>query len=298
MNPVSGGTNKSAWETGIRDYFRDSPHRFEIYNTNGENDKESLRYWINTWAPDKVVAVGGDGTLKLAAEVLLHSDIPLAVFPAGSANGMAREIGMPADLGECLKVLFEGEAKRTDIIRINEEHICLHLSDIGMNAQLVKYFEENDVRGKIGYAREVFKVLWRKRLMYVTLEKGSMKFQRNAFMVVMANASMYGTGAKINPIGNLHDGLFEVVVLRKLSILELFKMLFLNRPFNPEKTELFQADSLTLEVRKRAYFQIDGEYMGKTNKVTAKIEKQSLLLIFPREHEQPREEQLLKEEAI
>lgn len=298
LNPVSGGKSKVSWESGIRDYFHESPHKFEIYNTNGDNDIESLRYWIQTWQPDKVIAVGGDGTLKLAAEVLLHSDIPLAVFPAGSANGMAREMGMPADLEECFKVLFEGETRRTDIIRINNKHICLHLSDIGMNAQLVKYFEENDVRGKLGYAREVFKVLWRKRLMYVKIQKGSITLLRNAFMVVLANASMYGTGAKINPIGNLHDGYFEVVILRKLSLMELFKMLFLNRPFNPEKTELLQADSLIMEVKNKAYFQVDGEYLGKTTKVEAQIEKQSLLLIFPKTYTEENETQSLQEEAF
>ncbi|RYZ51808.1 MAG: diacylglycerol kinase family lipid kinase [Sphingobacteriales bacterium] len=284
MNPVSGGKNKGTWETAIRDYFRDSPHKCEIYSTNGENDAESLRYWVDDWKPDKVVAVGGDGTLKQAAEILLHKNIPLAVFPAGSANGMARELQMPQSAEECFKVLFEGEARPTDIIRINERQICLHLSDIGLNAQLVKYFEENDVRGKIGYAREVLKVLWKRTLMNVRIKKGDETIVRNAFMVVLANASMYGTGARINPMGDLHDGLFEVVILRKLSLTELFKMLFLNRPFNPKKTEVLQADLVSLDIRKRAYFQIDGEYLGKTTRVTARIEKAALMLIFPPGH--------------
>lgn len=225
--------------------------------------------------------MGGDGTLKLVAEVLLGSDIPLCVFPAGSANGMARELKMPANIDDCWPVLFEGEAKRIDVIKINGSNICIHLSDIGLNAQLVKYFEENDVRGKIGYAREIFRVLWKKRLMQLTITKGSTTLLRNAFMIVMANASMYGTGAKINPIGDLHDGLFEVVILRKLSLTELLKMLFLSRPFNPQKTELLQADKLTIEVRKKAYFQVDGEYLGKTKKVDAQIERDALLMMFP-----------------
>jgi diacylglycerol kinase (ATP) len=281
LNPVSGGKSKSNWETGIREYFRASDNKYEIYNTSGHNDLESIKYWIETWGPDKVIAVGGDGTLKLVAEALLGKDIPLCVFPAGSANGMAREIKMPLTLEDCMGVLFNGEAKHTDIIRINGEHICLHLSDIGMNAQLVKYFEENDVRGKIGYARGILRVLWNRELMQIRIKKSGDNLERAAFMVVLANASVYGTGARINPVGDLHDGLFEVVILRKLSLTELFKMLFLNAPFNPEKTELLQADSLTIEVRKRAYFQVDGEYLGKTQKVSAQVERNALLLLFP-----------------
>lgn len=281
LNPKAGGKHKANWETGIRQYFKASAHKFEIYNTTGKNDLESICFWLLDWKPDKVVAVGGDGTMKLVAQALLGTNIPLCIFPAGSANGMARELNMPKHIEDCWQVLFHGTVRGTDIIRINGNEVCIHLSDIGLNAQLVKYFEENDVRGKLGYAKEVFRVLWRKRLMQLSITKGSVTLMRNAFMVVVANASMYGTGARINPIGSLHDGLFEVVILRKLSLLELLKMLFLNRPFNPKKTELLQAESLTIEVKKKAYFQIDGEYLGKTRKVHAQIERGALQIIFP-----------------
>ena len=283
LNPVAGGRHKADWESGIRDYFRQLPFKFEIYNTTGRDDRESLRYWIKSWNPDAVIAVGGDGTVKLVAEAILLSNIPLCIFPAGSANGMARELKMPATLEECCRILLTGEARPVDVIRINGDNICIHLSDIGMNAQLVKYFEENDVRGKLGYAREIFRVLWKKRLMELSITRGNSTLLRNAFMVVLANASMYGTGARINPLGDLNDGLFEVVILRKLSLTELFKMLFLNRPFNPDKTELLQADRLSIAVKKSAYFQVDGEYMGKTRTVSAQIERSALRLIFPPE---------------
>jgi YegS/Rv2252/BmrU family lipid kinase len=285
INPVAGGKSKVNWEAGIRDYFKRSPHAHEIYNTTGNGDIGSIKYWIDNWKPNKVVAVGGDGTLKLVAEALLGSDIPLCIFPAGSSNGMARELKMPMDLEECITVLFEGTAKRTDVIRINHSNICLHLSDIGINAQLVKYFEERNVRGKLGYARGILRVLINKRLMEVRIKRGETAIRRTAFMVVLANASMYGTGARINPIGDLHDGLFEVVILRRLSLTELLKMLFLDAPFNPQKTELIQATSLTIEVKKKAYFQIDGEYLGKTKRITAQVEKQALMLMFPPEKE-------------
>lgn len=281
VNPVSGSRKKWNWETGIRDYFKNIPHRFEIYSTTGKDDSESLKYWIETWKPDKVVSVGGDGTLRLVSEILLGKNIPLCIFPAGSFNGMARELRMPSDPETCWKILFNGIPKQVDVLRINGKNLCIHLSDIGLNAHLVKYFEENDMRGKLGYAKEVFRVLWKKRLMEVTIKKGDEVYRRQAFMVVLANASMYGTGARINPLGKLDDGFFEVILLRKLSVLELLKMLFLNRPFNPEKTEIVQAESLSIEVKKKAYFQIDGEYLGKIKNVDVRIEKQVLTLIIP-----------------
>lgn len=283
MNPVSGGRSKNNWETAIRDFFRESPHNCEIYNTSGQNDQESIKYWIENWQPDRVVAVGGDGTVKTAAEALIHTGIPLCIFPAGSANGMAREVRMPAGTEDCFRVMLEGAARPIDVIWINDKTLCIHLSDIGLNAQLVKYFEENDVRGKIGYAKEVLRVLWRRRLIRVSITKDNATISRSAFMVVLANASVYGTGAKINPIGDLQDGLFEVIILRKLSVTELLKMLFLNKPFNPNKTEMLQAERVTVEVSNKAYFQVDGEYLGKTRRITAKSERGALMLVFPPE---------------
>ncbi len=64
----------------------------------------------------------------------------------------------------------------------------------------------------------------------------------HAFMVVLANASKYGTGAVINPEGIIDDGIFEVVIVTKLSFIELLKMLFRPKQFNPEKIEIFHAN--------------------------------------------------------
>lgn len=280
INPISGGDAKQDWEQYVQDFFRDSIHQIEIYNTNGSDDMESLRYWVNVWQPDKVTAIGGDGTLKLCAEVLLGTGIPLCIFPAGSANGMARELRMPTDIEGCLQVLMNGVAKPTDIMRVNEL-VCVHMADIGINAQLVKYFQANKLRGKLGYAKELFRVLWKRRQIEVSIKNGADTIYRTAFMVVIANASTYGTGARINPIGNLHDGIFEAVILRKLSITELFKMLFYNKPFNPNKTEIVQASSLMVTVKKKIYFQVDGEYIGKTKKLSVRVEQGALLLIMP-----------------
>lgn len=281
LNPVSGGRSKAEWEASIRDYFQHVPHTYELYLTTGNNDKPSIIHWIKSWQPDRVVAVGGDGTLKIVAEVLMQFDIPLGILPAGSANGMATELGIPADVSECLNIITGGNAKKIDIIRINNKDICLHLSDVGMNAQLVKYFEENGWRGKLGYARGLLRMLMNKKLMHLRIETETDAVIRDAFMVVLANARVYGTGALINPDGKLDDGIFEVIVIRKLSFVEFFKIFFRTRNFNPDKIEIIRAREVIIEIKKKAYFQIDGEYKGKTKAVSAKVEKQAIAIMLP-----------------
>ncbi|RYD57181.1 MAG: diacylglycerol kinase family lipid kinase [Sphingobacteriales bacterium] len=281
LNPVSGGRSKAEWESGIKNYYKDTEHTYELYLTNGQNDRSSLTHWIESWKPDRVVAVGGDGTLKLVAEILASNEIPLGILPAGSANGMARELGLPASLEACLDIIMGDNIRKIDTIKINGKDTCLHLSDIGLNAQLVKYFEENGWRGKLGYARGLLRVLINKKVLHVRIETEQESLIRDAFMVVLANARMYGTGAMINPKGNLEDGVFEVIIIRKLSISAFMKILFRTRNFNPDKIEILPAKSVVIEVKKKAYFQIDGEYKGQTKAIKAEVQKQVLPIMLP-----------------
>jgi len=282
INPISGTKAKIAWEPAIRNYFVNLLHSFDFFLLNGKDDATSLKYWIEKLQPERVIAVGGDGTVSLVAEQLLGTKIAMGILPAGSANGMAKELDIPVDVAAALDIILNGDIKPCDAIRINNKKICLHLSDLGVNAQLVKYFEQGSLRGKLGYALKVFKVLWRKRMMDVTIKTNKEEIKRKAFMVVIANASKYGTGALINPEGNLHDGLFEIVVVRRISFISVLKMFLNFKRFNPKKVELFQAESAVITTTKKSHFQVDGEYLGKVNNVKAEILKSQLKLILPR----------------
>lgn len=281
INPISGGKEKHDWEAGIREYFKEESHSIEIFLLSGKDDKISIQHHIDSVKPDRVVAVGGDGTVKLLAEILKETPIPLGIIPAGSANGMAKELNIPAKLEEALFVITDGLSHKIDLIRINEEELCIHLSDIGLNAMIVKYFESSKKRGMWGYGKAVFRVMWEKQKMKVTIKTDDQVIKRNAYMVALANARKYGTGANINPEGDVADGKFEVVVVRKLNVFEICKAIFTNKSFDGDKIEVFPTKNLELQCHRKAYFQIDGEYMGKINSVKARILPQILNVMIP-----------------
>ena len=281
INPGSGTKSKIQWEPVIRDYFQNHHHTFDVFLLTGKDDATSLKYWIENLQPDRVIAVGGDGTVSLVAEQLLGSDIAMGILPAGSANGMAKELNIPVQADAALDIILHGEIRPCDAIRINDKEICLHLSDLGFNAQLIKYFDQGNLRGKLGYFLQVFKVLWRKKKMYVTIQTDREEIKRKAFMVVIANASLYGTGALINPEGSVHDGLFEIVIVRRITFFSVLKMFLHFKRFNPKKVELFKAQSAILTTVKKVHFQVDGEYLGKVNNLKAEILKSQLKLILP-----------------
>ncbi|MFL5809309.1 MAG: diacylglycerol/lipid kinase family protein [Flavisolibacter sp.] len=282
INPVSGGKEKHNWEASIREYYKDRSHNIEFYLLTGKNDKISIQHHIERINPDRVIAVGGDGTVKMMADILKETQTPLAILPAGSANGMAKELEIPAEIETALEVVTEGECKKIDIIRINEEHICIHLSDMGLNAMMVKYFEKSKKRGMWGYGKTMFRVLWEKQKMKVTIKTDSAEVKRNAYMVTIANARKYGTGANINPDGDVADGKFEVVVVRKLNLAEICKAIFTHRSFNKDKIEVFPTKNVEISIHHKAYFQIDGEYLGKTKSVQARVLPQILNVMLPR----------------
>jgi YegS/Rv2252/BmrU family lipid kinase len=280
INPVSGGKEKHDWEASIRNFFKGRPDSIEFYLLTGNNDKASIQHHIDRINPNRVIAVGGDGTIKLLADLLKETQISLGILPAGSANGMARELGIPLQAEQALEVIVDGECRKLDLIKINEEQICFHLSDIGLNALLVKYFEGSKKRGMWGYGKAIFKVLWKKTLMYVRIKTDTEEVKRKAFMVVIANAQTYGTGAIINPEGKLDDGMFEIVVVRKLNILELLKMLITHKPFHENRIEVFKTKTVEMHLRK-AYFQVDGEFLGKAICVKARILPRIINVVLP-----------------
>ena len=281
INPISGGKEKTDWEVAIRNYFNTKPQIAEYYHLNGSNDKASIKHYIERFNPTKVIAVGGDGTVKMLAEMVKETTIALGILPAGSANGMARELGIPNDVEGALKVIEMGKIQPIDAIRINEEQLCIHLSDIGINAMLVKYFENSPGRGLWGYGRAILRMLFEKRKMRVAINVDGKLIKRKAYMVTLANARMFGTGAIINPDGNIADGIFEIVIVRKINLLEVYKSIFTNKAFHPRRIEVFPAKNVELVSQRRVFFQVDGEYQGKTAKLKARILPGILNMLLP-----------------
>jgi len=279
VNPVSGRNNTN-WSELINDYFKSKPHVIQIYELTKNCNIETIKEQIKLFRPEQVVAVGGDGTIKLVAECLLNTDVKLGIFPAGSANGMAAEFKINAN--NALDVIAKGFSKKIHLTNINGE-LCIHLSDIGLNAYAMKRFKNQKVRGMWGYFIASLKVLMQNPKMEISMRIDKKVIKMEAEMIVIANATKYGTGAVINPVGRLDDDLFEVVVIKKISFQEVFKMVFTHREYDLDKTEVFQAASLSMHSRKKAHFQIDGEYLGKIQSLKVEIIPDALEVVVPEE---------------
>lgn len=281
INPSAGNT-RTDWGAVIQQYFSGTGHTIYLYNLPYPCHAGMIKEKIYEYQPDKVIAVGGDGTLKLVAESVRNMHIPVGVLPAGSANGMAKELNIPTVPPKALDVIVNGQVKKIDLIRINNE-LCIHLSDIGFNAFVVKTFETFNKRGMWGYIKAAWKVLWRHRHMQVTIAGDNQFIQRHAAMIVLANATKYGTGALINPEGQLDDGLFEVIIIKRMALSEIFKMMISKKPYDPKKVEFFKTSGVQVQSKHKVHFQVDGEYLGKIHSIRAEVLRGALEVVVPAE---------------
>lgn len=276
--------NKNAGRKKNIDYEKEISVVFpeaHFFSMDGKDLKARLVSEIKTLHPQTVVAVGGDGTLTFVADAINGTDISMGIIPAGSANGMARELDIPAELNSAIEIIQKGKVSDVDLIRINDEFICFHLSDVGLNAQLIKHFEEGNVRGKLGYFKALGKTLFRKKRLFVSVMTKDKEVTREAAMVLIANATKYGTGALINPLGNIHDGFFEVVIIKKINVLDVLKMFMKFKRFYSKQIEVHEARRIQIHSRKKMHFQIDGEYLGKVKEINAEIMPGALKVILP-----------------
>ncbi|WP_346237861.1 diacylglycerol/lipid kinase family protein [Niabella insulamsoli] len=280
INSTAGRKNTN-WSAEIESYFNEKDVELDFYELTSPVDCDALNNYIKNAKANKVIAVGGDGTVALVARFISGSDMALGIIPAGSANGMAKELLIPESVPQALDIIDQGAVTRIDTVLINDEHICLHLSDAGINAQLIRNFEAGDTRGKIGYLKVAWKTLVRRQVLKIEIKHNGSIVRRKAFMVVIANAGKYGTGAVINPVGEIDDGIFEVVVVKRLSFWPIMKMM-LSLGFDKKNIEIYQTDSVDIVSKSPVHFQVDGEYLGKVKKIAAVIQPHQIDMILPK----------------
>ena len=277
VNPLSGN-KKTDYKAEINSFFKEKSEKTEVFILPKNCRKEELKTIIQKINPQKVIAVGGDGTLKLVAECLLKTNTPIGIIPAGSANGMAKELDIPLNVKDALELTLTGHPKQIHAVLINNE-LCIHLADIGFNAHLIKKFDRFSTRGMFTYAKAAWQTFWLKNKMEVLFNFGNKTVKQKAVMVAIANATKYGSGLQINPDGELDDQLFEVILVKEYAVMEMVKIWISKLPWNPKNIEIFQTDSLTIRTKNKVHFQVDGEYLGKVNQIEAKLIPKAIWII-------------------
>ena len=214
-----------------------------------------------------IVSAGGDGTATLIANRLLESGKVLAVLPLGTANLLARDLGMPMDLDAAIDVLATAEVRRMDVGEVNGR-VFLHKVVVGtfpaMAAMREKVRAKAGLGSRIGFVRYLVRRLGRGRRMAVAIASPETagRIERVRAIAVANNAYDQGW-AKIFHRSRLDAGCLTLYALKALSVtdaLRLVAKMITGHWRDDEAVTIDTVHSVTLNARRSTLrVMIDGE---------------------------------------
>lgn len=284
VNPISGDTNKDLMVEKISKEISNRNFNKKIYYTTGKDDDKVIKRLLDSAIYSRVIVIGGDGTIGLVAEHLKKNDIVLGMIAGGSANGLAVNFGIPTDLEEQIKIAFSDSVLKIDTLYINEK-FGMHISDLGINAELIKNYDEGTIRGKLGYFIQSIPTLINSKYPFDFKIKANGKdYNKQGVLLALTNATKFGTGATINPDGKINDGKFEILIFKNLNIIEILKTIQDDPHLSSEFVEVISTDRATITSTEKIPFQIDGEYQGEVNRIEAFLEPRAICLAVPEDY--------------
>ena len=271
VNPISGNIDKSEIIEAALFFAAKENLEALLYETTGNNDIQKIKQLYLLHKPERIIIVGGDGTIKMVAEAMKKEDVIIGIIPAGSSNGLAVDLDLVTTLQENLIIAFLHDFLEIDVITINDK-ISIHLSDIGLNAELIKNYEKSAIHGKLGYALQTVTTLIEMAEPFqATIVANNQSMKCTARMIVIANSKKYGTGVVINPNGEMNDGKFELVIIKNLDLLIFGQILLGNIPLNSDDVEILSFNKAMITTNIPVSFQMDGEYCGTETELKIKI---------------------------
>jgi diacylglycerol kinase (ATP) len=282
VNPNSGeGVDREEILEKIAVSLNDSV--LDELETTGNNDSALIKDKLSEKEWSAVLVGGGDGTIKLAAEAMVDVNIPIGIIPLGSANGLARCLDI-LDVEDAISAVHLGKTIMMDKIEINE-HTCLHLSDFGLNAGMIRKFEEEEERGMLSYFRSSFRQLFEMKPYTFVIKINGEETETEARMLVIANGDKYGTGAIINPMGKMDDGKIEIIALNPEGFDDMVSLsfdLFRGTIHESELVRIWQCSKAEILNPDGAEFQIDGELIETPEKINIACKPRKISFFVPK----------------
>jgi diacylglycerol kinase family enzyme/membrane-associated phospholipid phosphatase len=224
----------------------------------------------------RVVAVGGDGTVGMVAGALIRHAPPtgavsLGVIPAGTANVMARELGISFDLDTAVRTAVEdGDTVTIDAIEAGERTVLTQVG-IGADALMIRHTKPEDRarRGRLAYMTTFLQRAFRHRPGRFSITADGTVIHARAWQVIFANAGIAGAppfqwGPGIDPT----DGVIDLCVYdvrRATDYLKLFWRVLLGRHRRDSSTRFFRVrEEARVECDRPVLIQGDGEILGRT----------------------------------
>ena len=282
INPISGVGKQKTIEKLIHLYLDKTQFDVEIQYTQRAKHAIAL---AKKNAPNFniIVAVGGDGSVNEIGKSLINTNTTLAIIPAGSGNGLARDLKIPMAMKKALLLINAGKTKPIDAIKINADYF-LGTAGVGFDADISWKFDEAPTRGLLTYIKIALKGFWSYKTQdYRVIYDGKEQLITKGMLVTFSNSKQYGNNVIISPHSKIDDGLVRLVAVQQFPLfyLPIFGYYLLSQQVDKFKfTTEFAAKKMTLK-NPNTKIHIDGEPIEMDNQLEIEVLPKSLKVIVP-----------------
>ncbi len=273
LNP-NAGTNSLQKRARIMTKLQSVPDS-KIWLTERSNHASELTKKAIKEGAERIIAIGGDGTINEVASTLLHSHIPLGIIPVGSGNGLARHLGIPFKFSEALDKAIYGDEITIDAGLWNEKpFFCT--AGIGFDAYVASHFAK---RGKRGFINYIYSTL----ICLSSYKSIIINGNEEIFSFTIANANQFGNNAYISPESDLQDGMLESIQVKSGSLFSLAILgisLFRKNLHKRSLATILSIKNLHIQTAIGLPYHLDGEsFVLETDQINIKILPASLQVI-------------------
>jgi len=220
---------------------------------------------------ERVIAVGGDGTVSEVASGVAHTPTAVAIIPAGTGNDCCRNLGIPSDPLAAGNLALRGAVQHVDLGEIQTGQgttYFVNVAGFGFDAEVAT--RANSMAklgsGTVPYVLGVLQALWRCSSPLMRLCVDARKVEQPVFLVAVGIGASYGGGMRIVPDAVIDDGLFDVCVIGAISRLEVLRLvpkMYSAGHRAHQAVEFFRCRELRAESTSRVRCQADGELVGE-----------------------------------
>ncbi len=241
--------------------------RVVLPDSHGEFDPDCL---IRRYADqvDRVIIGGGDGSLNQAAAALLETGLPLGILPLGTANDLARTLGLPLALSQACQVIAQGRVTAVDLGQVNHRYF-FNVASLGLSVRVTAHLRPDSKRrwGVFSYAIAALKAILRLRRMHATIRIGAEVRQVRTLQIAVGNGRFYGGGLAIAHDARIDDGrldLYSLEVRRHRDLLWLLPGLLQGRLPPCFTARCGPDDTIEILTRRPHRISCDGEILSCT----------------------------------
>lgn len=242
-------------------------------------------------ALDRLLVVGGDGTLSRVADFLLKRQAPpppLGLVPAGTGSDFARALGLPREPEAALARVLAAVPRPVDALELRAAdgrwRFVVNIASAGISGQVDEAVNALVHRGRTAYLGATLGALLRYRPApcRVALD-GETWHEGEVLLVAVANGTTFGRGMRIAPGAKLDDGLADVVLVPRLPGWQVpiqLPRLYLGTHLGSRRVEHRRAERVTIEpLAPMPPFDLDGD-PWPASRVEIAVVPRALELLF------------------